>query len=380
MTELPDPRVFGRPAAGAPSALCEAASRLLAAGTGAAEERAERELASLLRGLLGAADFAAIDAALASAGSVAVHRTIWRVLLTVSAERADAGSPRLETFAIALSIVAAAATDCDIEATLASPARLARILVEHRMLGGSETVALGDALIAPSRLPLTVVLAMAAPGPIETAAARIGSANLPPDPIGVHAGVEQVHLRLLLGSVLVAPQVDPFAASPSRGKGTMALTREVAAQLAGRGATVLPLVGSPQPLLLALQEGRRMRREVALQLFVSNALRRFRSGPGEPGAVISAHRAADAAQGGELRLSLSSPFETRDAEGFRFPLFANERVTDAEAAIRWLLAECGVTDVRSSPAIHPDRDPQTGQTLMFRPEMLPTEADGGRLH
>jgi hypothetical protein len=180
--------------------------------------------------------------------------------------------------------------------------------------------------------------------------------------------------------VLVAAPVDPFAASPSRGKGTMVLTREVAAQLAGRGATVLPLVGAPQPLLLAQQEGRRMRREVALQLFVSNALRRFRSGPGEPTAVISAHRAADAAQGGELRLSLSSPFETREAEGFRFPLFANERVTDAEAAIRRLLGECGVTDVRGSPAIHPDRDPQTGQTLMLRPEMLPTEADGERLH
>jgi len=59
---------------------------------------------------------------------------------------------------------------------------------------------------------------------------------------------------------------------------------------------------------------------VPLLLFAGNAIRRIRAAVGEPTAVISAHRAPDAPGGGELRLSLSSPFDPRDAEGFRCPL------------------------------------------------------------
>ena len=74
------------------------------------------------------------------------------------------------------------------------------------------------------------------------------------------------------------------------------------------------------------------------RLFASNAIRKLRASVGEPSAVISAHRAAGAPGGGELRLSLSSPFEPRDAEGFRCPLYPLDRVADVVAMLRGLLA------------------------------------------
>ena len=117
--------------------------------------------------------------------------------------------------------------------------------------------------------------------------------------------------------------------------------------------------------------GRAAQREVALQLFASNALRRLRASFGEPTAVVSAHEAPDAPGGGELRVSLSSPFSPRDAEGFRFPLEPQERTPDALASIVDLLRDCRVADVRAVAAIQPDRDPATGLLRFCKAEPEP---------
>jgi len=92
---------------------------------------------------------------------------------------------------------------------------------------------------------------------------------------------------------------------------------------------------------------------------------------GEPAAVISAHRAADAPGAGELRLSLSSPFEPRDAQGFRCPVYPWERVVDVATMLVELLHDCRVTDIRAVAGVHADRDPLTGGPLLFKPETLP---------
>jgi len=104
---------------------------------------------------------------------------------------------------------------------------------------------------------------------------------------------------------------------------------------------------------------------------VGNALRKLRASVGEPSAVISAHRAPDAPGGGELRLSLSSPFEPRDAEGFRCPLYPLDRAADVAAALVQLLRDCRVADIRVLAGIHPDRDPATGLRLLFKPDTIP---------
>jgi hypothetical protein len=100
-------------------------------------------------------------------------------------------------------------------------------------------------------------------------------------------------------------------------------------------------------------------------------LRELRASFGEPVAVLSAHRCADAPGGGELRLSLSSPLSPRDAQGFRCPLQPGERVGDAAAMLLDLLRDCRVDDVRVVSGVHADRDAVTGVRLLFKPDTMP---------
>jgi hypothetical protein len=142
-------------------------------------------------------------------------------------------------------------------------------------------------------------------------------------------------------------------------------------QLAVPGASVLALPRPPQPLPAALASGRAAQRDVSAQLFASNAVRQLRASVGEPAAVISSHRTSDAPGGGELRLSLSSPFEPRDAQGFRCPVYPWERVVDVGTMLVELLHDCRVTDIRAVAGVHADRDAVTGGPLLFKPETIP---------
>jgi len=118
---------------------------------------------------------------------------------------------------------------------------------------------------------------------------------------------------------------------------------------------------------------------VSAQIFAGNALRKFRGAVGEPTAVISAHRAPNAPGGGELRLSLSSPFEPRAAEGFRCPLHPLDRVGDVATMLIDLLRDCRVSDIRVLPGVHADRAAETGLPLLFKPDTIPGST-GGALH
>ena len=151
----------------------------------------------------------------------------------------------------------------------------------------------------------------------------------------------------------------------------MPVAQELSRQLTAPGVSVLALPRPPQAPLLALQHGRAAQREVGAQIFASNAIRRFRAGVGEPSAVISAHRCESAPGGGELRLSLSSPFDPRQAEGFRCPLFPPDRAGDVATMLLDLLHDCRVTDVRVVAGVQADRDPGTGLTLLFKTDAIP---------
>jgi hypothetical protein len=69
-------------------------------------------------------------------------------------------------------------------------------------------------------------------------------------------------------------------------------------------------------------------------------------------------------------LSLSSPFDPRQAEGFRCPLFPTDHAGDVASMLIDLLRDCRVADVRVLPGVHPDCDPQTGMTLLFKADAL----------
>ena len=206
----------------------------------------------------------------------------------------------------------------------------------------------------------------------ETLAAGTFSppAALPPAPMEFHAGRESVHLRFVPGVAIAKPGAD-LTADTSMGKWGIPFARELAAQMTVAGASVLALPRAPRRLLPAVAEGRVAQREVAAQIFASNAIRKFRGAVGEPTAVISAHRAPDAPGGGELRLSLSSPFEPRDAEGFRCPLYPLDRADDVVTMLVQLLHDCRVTDIRTLSGVHADRVADTGLPLLFKPESIP---------
>lgn len=108
------------------------------------------------------------------------------------------------------------------------------------------------------------------------------------------------------------------------------------------------------------------------QIFASDAIRHLRASVGEPTAVISAHRVDG---GGELRLSLSSPFDLKDAQGFRCPLYPRDRVADVATMLIRLLGDCAVGDIRLLDGIHADRVAGTTHPLLFKPATIPAGAN-----
>jgi hypothetical protein len=333
-----------------------------------------------------AGDGADLAALLDTAPSVAVARHLWRQLEAAWRDRtaADAGGVTVTLFALPIVIVAALeradgklAMPCILEA----PQMLADILREHDALAGKRNFALADALVATEAIDVARLPEISAwlqlPDALAPGAA-LPARVLVPAPIILAAAHENVHLRFLIGSALTKPGADVVAGARV-GPWGLAFTRELGRQLALAGASVLAIPRAPMGLLPAVHAGRAAQREVGAQIFASNAIRKLRAATGEPTAVISAHCAADAPGGGELRLSLSSVFETRDAEGFRCPLYPQERVGDVVTMLIELLRDCRINDIRLLPGVHPDRDPGTGLPLLFKPDTLPTR-DAPHLH
>ena len=282
-------------------------------------------------------------------------------------------------FAIPLVIVAGKegdGADGVVPGTLHNPEKFAEILREHDALRGNRNFALADSLVRAdaldvARLPELLAWQRLPDTAAENADTRLRA--LDPAPIPVAAGRESVHLRFLVGTALARPGADLFGDVRVGAWGTP-FTQELGRTLGAGGVAVLALPRAPQRPLAAVVAGRAAQREVSAQVFASNAIRRIRGAVGEPVAVISAHRAPDVAGGGELRLSLSSVFEPRDAEGFRCPLWPLDRAADVAAMLIELLHDCRVTDIRVLSGVHPDRDPATGLPLLFKPETIPPGA------
>ena len=383
--ELPDPRIFPD-AASAPEparAVYALAESALSAETAQDADACERELRARLLALLqGTGD--ELGRLLAQSPSVSVTRHVWRALdaLVRDAARAEDGALEAAMFAIPLVTVVGREGGGGgvLPGVLPRAEVLAAILRDHDALGGNKTFALSNALIAVDAIDvarLPEILAWCRLPDTPAAGMALPPRALSPSPMSYPAGHEAVHLRFIAGVAIARPGAD-VTADVRVGKWGVPFARELAAQLAPAGTSLLALPRAPQRLLPAVAEGRAARRDVAAQIFASNALRRFRSAVGEPNAVISAHRATDAPGGGELRLSLSSPFDAKAAEGFRCPLFALERVHDVASMLVTLLGDCRVADIRILPGVHADRG-DGGVTLMFKPETI-ADAAKFRVH
>ncbi|MEO8753097.1 MAG: hypothetical protein ABI624_10500 [Casimicrobiaceae bacterium] len=371
---MTDPRTYPLPArAPAPFAALHAlAEASLAAATGQQASAYDQVLGEALDRLLQPDAGDGLAQALGSSPSAAIYRHMWRLL----AERERAGAPQpahlVRLFALPVIIVAgseeATSAPAMLPAVLPEAAAYAALLREHGALAGNETVALGNALVAAEALDLAHLPRLLAWRALPDAAAPPRA--LAPAPIHVAAGAEGAHLRFLVGSALAAPGADLFR-DATVGKWGMPLAQALSRALALPGISVLALPRAPLPLVAAVQQGRLAQREVGAQLFASNAIRKLRAATGEPAAVISVHRLDEPSGQGEVRLSLSSPFDPRAAEGFRCPLLPGDRVDEVVHMLTTLLAECRVGNVRLQPGIHADRDPATGLTLLFKGEGAP---------
>jgi hypothetical protein len=381
----PDPRTFPALAlATEPARGCYVlADGWLRADIAQRADALDRELRTALAARLDG-DGAALAAILAGAPSIEVARQLWRALDAACREATvDAdGGLAVTVFALPLVIVVGregAGEGGVLPGIVPEPAKLAAILREHGALAGNKAFTLSNALVGADaidvpRLPeilaacrLPEALASGALPPVRAFA---------PAPIPFHAGGEAVHLRFIVGGAIAKPGID-LTAGADTGRWGIALTRELVAQLGSGGVSVLALPRAPQRLLPALARGRAAQREVSAQIFASNAIRKLRGTVGEPTAVISAHRVPAAPGGGELRVSLSSPFEPRAAEGFRCPLYPLDRVAEVATMLVNLLRDCRVTDVRSLAGVHADRVAGTGLPLLFKPDTIPVSAESG---
>ena len=380
VTAFPDPRVEPGQAPGLQADLLyRVAEASLAGESEAGAERHNRVLRDALAAMLVARD-PPLEAVLAHAPSPVVARHLYRQLDAAWRALPGEGPEILQLFAIPVVIVAAvegASVECTLTGVI-DPAPLIAVLREGEALAGNQQFALAGMLLAPQALDVSQLPAWTAYRRERLGAGDAGSGGehaLPAmaSAMTVPVGREGVHLRFLVGTAIAAASADLFREPRLQAWG-MSFTRELSRQLARPGAAVLALPRAPQTPLLALQQGLAAQREVSAQLFVSNAVRRMRASTGEPVAVISAHRAAEAPGGGELRLSLSSAFDARAAEGFRCPLHPTERVSEVLAMLTSVLEECRVAVVRLLGGIHPDRTPDGMQPLLFKPEALPGEA------
>ncbi len=319
-------------------------------------------------------DGATLAALFAGSPSVDVARALWRAL---DAAWRDATTAQhgvaITLFALPIIVVAAStgASDGTLPGVLDDTTRLDALLHEHGALRGNRSAALANALVASDALDvarLPQLLSLHRIGERDDAMRSLAAA-----PMGFTAGGESVHARLAVGSALAAPGVDLLDRQPEAAW-AMAFTRELVRQLATAQASVLALPAPPARPLHAARQARLAQRDVAAQLFASNALRRLRGRSGEPVAVLSAHRADDAPGAGELRLSLSSPFDEQDAEGFRCALDPLERAADAAQMLVSLLRDCRVADIQIVAGVHADRIEGSSQRLLFKPATMPTPA------
>lgn len=373
MHEPDDPRAWAAAAPPGAARLHALARTGLESATRQDGDRADHALRAALTAQL-REDGAALAEIFTAAPGAAIYRHLWRALVDAEASTPE-GDVRVTVFALPVVIVAGLADGASATATLpgvlSDTAALASVLREHGALAGNQTFALATPLAAAEAIDLSHLPRLLAPRSLAAMSAQVPHApvDLAPAPIALAEGHESVHLRFIVGIALAAAGADLVSARDGD-KWGIPLARAIGVQLAVPGASVLALPHAPLRLVPALQTGRALQREVSAQVFLSNALRRMRGATGEPSAVISAHRVPGAPSGGELRLSLSSPFAPRDAEGFRCPLYAADRIADVVQTLTALLRDCRVTDVRVLAGVHADLDAATGVPLLFRADAL----------
>ncbi len=376
---IPDPRAFPIYEGSALNPLINLSLESLAADVAVIAEKKETELRERIVASLVTGDVGEIDDAIARAPSLAVLRALTRVLAQAHAEAggrvSDAGLPTT-VFAMPMVIVAGSNTPISIPGALPNIGEFIDLMKVGGALRGNQTFTMSNALASSNAFSLEKLPASLAwwKSPGEVGGAPIAmekqSMQLP-------ANQESVFLRFLVGTAMAGPGVD-LLNEKDTGKWGMPFTQAFAKQLGGGTLSLLAMPRPPRTPLAGLYQGRTAQREVSLQLFATNAIRKFRSSVGDPEAVISAHRTDT---GGEIRLSLSNAFDEKGAEGFRAELHPTDRAQDVAVMMQDLLRECHIENVTTLADVFPDVDAATNVPLLFRADALESQSEKAlRLH
>lgn len=372
---LPDPRVFQNNSSESNREVIEpaleAVHHYLAAPTQEEKERYAQSILDDLNASCAHNHLPSPEEWANAAPSAESARVLRRLIHVWEALPPADGVLGLRFFALPLIIVAAAERPLKIRSVLGQREKVEALLREHHVLGDAEQWGISNTLCSAEAISGEAwgfwmqQQAKGLEGGVESLQ-RIA----PSDVVITVANQEQVFLRFLVGAVVVSSKTAWQSGAVIESWG-MAMTECLSQQMAMPGVTVLALPRTPKSLASAVQEGRRLQREVSLQLFIGNAVRDCRSKYGEPSVVLSAHTLEDGS--GEVRISISSEFSAKDAQGFRCPLFPDERVVDVQRAIETLLVDCKVQGVRVLQNIYADKELETGLTLLFKPEAIPDE-------
>ena len=329
---LPDPRRYG---SGDPS------NPLLRH----AQDGATRELLAALRELATAGRDAEIAGLLAAAPSREIYARLWQALCTAIEKPQADDVIAARVFAVPWVIVCGGA-NTTLTGVLPDVAALARVLEANGVFGGSRNIGFSNVLVA-----IETVEAMR-PSEILQWSHTPGVRDVPPVPIEVRTGLEQVHVRLLLGAAIAPPNAPDVVETGSNIAmwGTAAL-RAMSAQLATPGVQILPMPRPPAGLYSAAYAGRRAGIEAGFNLFMSNGVRRFRMALGDPHVTLSSHL------GGEVRVTLSAPLDDELVEGFRWPLHPADDLPEIEHTLAAMISECRLAEPHSEASVLPDRSP-----------------------
>jgi hypothetical protein len=344
MKTLPDPRRYAQFSPNLLVALAQQAAE----SPSAMQHRKPRELLSAaMDEALRTGDDALIGQAFAQSTSLPVYRALAGALENAFKAPGDAAL-HLRVFAIPVLLVTGGHAPMKIPGLVTNVGELTKLFELHGTLGPMKNFGLGGALLSAAGLAALKPAALYRRSR-ETGLETMPPLDLPPDDIHIAGADEEVHLRFLTGVAVTAADAPGFTETAGNiGAWGLPFTRALAAQLAQPGLSLLPIPRPPMSPLQALEAGRFAESELGFQLFLSAALRKFRSRVGEAEAVVAA--CAD----GKVRIRLTSPFDTSMSQEYAWPLQPGDDMAAVSAGIFSLLEECRVTHLTVAETVQPE--------------------------
>lgn len=308
-------------------------------------------LTNALRELAASGRDDAIDGVLAAAPSQAVYTRVWRALCA-AVEKSAPGAAGVGARVFAMPwIIVCGGNATSISCVLPSVHEVTKVLEANGIFGASRNLGLGNVLCSMATLEAL------RPSEVLQWSQTPGTRDVAPEPILVTRGLEEVHVRFLLGAAIAPAHLpDIVETGANIGQWGTAALRAMGAQLATPGVHVLPLPRPPAGLYTAAYTGRIAGIEAAFNLFMSNGVRRFRLAVGDPSVTLSSHAS------GEIRVTLWTPFDDSLVEGFRWPLHPADDLDAIEHTITSLVAECGLPEPTLLEGVQPDHS-STGAVL-----------------